>query len=43
MATCIRPELAPSTAYKQGCKCERCKSWKRDASQSLEENGDVYL
>lgn len=33
MATCIRPELAPSTAYKQGCKCERCKSWKRDASQ----------
>lgn len=32
MATCISPDLAPSTAYKKGCKCSRCIEWKREAS-----------
>ena len=30
---CIRPDLAPSTAYKYGCKCIRCLSWKSAAAK----------
>ena len=33
MAMCIRPHLAPSTAYKYyKCRCERCNAWKKDAA-----------
>ena len=34
MATCIRPDLTASSAYKYAkCRCERCVAWKRDAAR----------
>lgn len=30
MTICLYPQLAPSTAYNKGCRCERCCSYKRN-------------
>ena len=25
---CLFPSLRPSTAYRKGCRCDRCREWK---------------
>lgn len=35
--TCIAPDFAPSTAYRNyGCRCERCRAWKREAMRAYD-------